>query len=102
MNIEELKLVLETIRSLTGDASIAAYAYFGLEFVKSVIGWAVGAWVALTLIQTIGRVSGVDEDTAFMRECRNELRTGTGGELTRNERKDTQAAIRKLIWGSKQ
>ena len=28
MNIEELKLVLDTIRQLSGDASTAAYAYF--------------------------------------------------------------------------
>jgi hypothetical protein len=102
MNIEELKLVLETVRSLTGDASTAAYAYFGLEFAKFVIGSAVGAWVALTLIKTVASAAGVDQDTAFMRECRDELKTGTGGELTYTERKDTQAAIRKLIRESKQ
>jgi uncharacterized membrane protein len=102
MNIEELKIVLETIRSLSGDASTAVYVYFGLEFAKVVIGLAVGAWVALTLIKSVASASGVDQDTAFMRECRDELKTGTGGELTHNERKATQIAIRKLIWESKQ
>ena len=99
MNIEELKLVLDTILSLSGDATTAAYWYFGLEFAKAVIGWAAVAWVALALIKTIAKANGVDEDEAFMRECRDELGTGTGGELTRNERKATQIAIRKLIFG---
>ena len=102
MNIEELKLMLETIRSLTGDATSAAYWYLGLEFAKCVLGWLVGAGVALTLIKTVASAAGVDQDTAFMRECRDELKTGTGGELTYNERKDTQAAIRKLIRERKQ
>jgi hypothetical protein len=101
MNIEELKLVLDTIKSLSGDASAAAYWYFGLEFAKWVLGWFVGAGVALTIIKTVAGASGIDQDTAFMRECRDELRTGTGGELTYNERKATQIAIRKLIWESK-
>ena len=102
MNIEELKLVLETIRSLSGDASTAAYWYFGLEFAKYVLGWLVGAGVVLTLAQTIAKANGVGADEAFMRECREALGTGFRGELTDNERAATQQAIRKLIWESKQ
>jgi hypothetical protein len=102
MNIEELKLILDTIKSLSGDASTAAYAYFGLEFAKFVIGWAVGAWVVLTLIKTIAKASGVDEDEAFMRECRDALHTGCRGYLDEVEREATQQAIRKLIQERKQ
>jgi len=102
MNIEELKLVLETIRSLTGDASSAAYWYFGLEFAKFVLLLVGCLGVTCWVVHKISQVNGLDEDTAFMRECRNELRTGTGGELTYNERKATQIAIRKLIWERKQ
>lgn len=102
MNIEELKLVLETIRSLSGDASSAAYWYFGLEFAKFVLGWLVGAGVVLAIAQTIATSNGLGVDEAFMRECRDALGTGCRGGLTATERYDTQQAIRKLIKESKQ
>jgi hypothetical protein len=102
MNIEELKLILETIRSLSGDASTAAYWYFGLEFAKYVLGWLVSAGVVLTITRTIAVANGVGADEAFMRECRDALGTGCRGELTDNERAATQQAIRKLIQESKQ
>ena len=102
MNIEELKLILETIRSLSGDASTAAYWYFGLEFAKFVLGWLVGAGVVLAIAQTIAKANGVGLDEAFMRECRDELHIGCRGALVEDERAATQQAIRKLIWESKQ
>ena len=102
MNIEELKSILETVRSLSGDASTAAYWYFGLEFAKFVIGWLVGAGVVLTLFKTLATTNGVGVDEAFMRECRNALGTGCRGYLDQEEREHTQAAIRKLIQERKQ
>ena len=102
MNIEELKLVLETIRTLSGDATTAAYWYFGLEFAKFALGWLVGAWLAGALIKTVAAASGVGADEAFMRECRDALGTGCRGGLIDTERVETQAAIRKLIRESKQ
>ena len=99
MNIEELKLVLDTIRQLSGDASTAAYAYFGLEFAKFVIGWAVSAWVVLTIVKTVAKL-GTDE--AFMCECRDALGIGIRGELREMERAETQRVIRQLIKESKQ
>ena len=102
MNIEELKLVLETIRSLSGNASTAAYWYFGLEFAKFVLGWLVGAGVVLTFLKTVAVSNGLGVDEAFMRECRDALGTGVRGGLAPTERYDTQQAIRKLIKESKQ
>jgi len=102
MNIEELKIVLDTIRSLSGDATSAAYWYFGLEFAKFVLGLLVGAGVALTIIKTVVVASGVGADEAFMRECRDALRIGCRGGLVEDERYATQQAIRKLIKESKQ
>ena len=101
MNIEELKLVLETVRTLSGDTTTAAYWYFGLEFAKFVLGWLVGAGVILTLVKTIAMANGVGADEAFMRECRDVLGTGCRGYLDQEEREHTQAAIRKLIQESK-
>ena len=101
MNIEELKLILETIRSLSGDASSAAYWYFGLEFAKFVLGWLVGAWLAFTIIKTVAKASGIGADEAFMRECRDALGTGMRGYLDDDERAETQRVIRQLIQESK-
>jgi hypothetical protein len=101
MNIEELKMVLETIRALTGDATSAAYWYFGLEFAKFVLGLLVGAGVALTIIKTVVVASGVGADEAFMRECRDALRIGCRGGLVQDERAETQRVIRQLIQESK-
>lgn len=102
MNIEELKLVLDTIKSLSGDATTAAYAYFGLEFAKFMIGWAVGAWVVFTAIKMVIKLNVVDQDTVFMRECRDALRIGCSGNLSDAERAETQRVIRLLIKESKQ
>lgn len=102
MNIEELKLILGTIQSLSGDASTAAYWYFGLEFAKFVLGWLVGAGVVLTITRTITAANGVGADEDFMCECRDELGIGCRGNLIQGERRATQAAIRKLIQESKQ
>ena len=101
MNIEELKLVLDTIKSLSGDASTAAYAYFGLEFAKFVIGWAVGAWVVFSAIKMVVKLNGGDQDEAFIRECRDALHIGSSGDLLRSERRDTYTVIRQLIQESK-
>ena len=102
MNIEELKLVLDTIRHLSGDASTAAYVYLGLEFAKFVIGWAVGAWVVFVIIKTAVKLSTDDRDETFMRECRDALRIGVRGVLSDTERAETQRVIRQLIKESKQ
>jgi hypothetical protein len=102
MNIEELKLVLDTIKSLSGDASTAAYAYFGLEFAKFVIGWAVGAWVVLTVVKMGVKLGTDDRDEEFMRECRDALHIGCRGSLGETERFETQRVIRKLIKETKQ
>ena len=102
MNIEELKLVLETIRSLTGDASTAAYWYFGLDFAMFVISWLVGAGLLLTIARMIVSLSGNERHEEFMRECRDALHIGSRGCLGEAERAATQQAIRKLIQESKQ
>jgi hypothetical protein len=102
MSIEELKLILETIRSLSGDATTAMYWYFGLEFAKFVLGWLVGAGVALTIIRMTVALSGNGRDETFMRECRDALRIGCQGGLIESERAATQQTIRKLIQESKQ
>jgi hypothetical protein len=103
MNIEELKLILETIRSLSGDATTAVYWWFGLEFAKFVLltlaGLATACWVVNKIC--LHNEGGASE--IFMRECRDSLSIGDGSNVLYNsERRDTYAAIRKLIKESKQ
>lgn len=102
MNIEELKLILETIRSLSGDASTAAYWYFGLQFAKDIIILVTLVGAAMWGIHKAVQAAGVGADEQFMRECRDELRIGCHGIFTQEERRATQAAIRKLIQENKQ
>jgi hypothetical protein len=102
MNIEELKLILETIRSLSGDASAAAYWYFGLEFAKHLIDYAVLAYVVFLIFRLASQAVGLGQDTDFVRECRDLLRIGTSGMLSEGERRATHQAIRKLIEERKQ
>ena len=97
MNIEELKLVLDTIKSLSGDATTAAYWYFGLEFAKFVLLTVSGLGVTCWVVHKICQANGVGADEAFMRECRDALHTGCRGYLDEVEREATQQAIRKLI-----
>jgi hypothetical protein len=102
MNIEELKLVLETIRQLSGDASTAAYWYFGLQFAQNIIILVALISALLVIVHKVCKAAGVDQDEMFMRECRDELRIGSRGIFIEEERRATQAAIRKLIQESKQ
>ncbi|CAB5212674.1 hypothetical protein UFOVP189_36 [uncultured Caudovirales phage] len=101
MNIEELKLVLETIRTLSGDASTAAYWYFGLGFAKDIIILFTLVGGAAWGIHKAMQAAGVGADEAFMRECRDALGIGCRGTLVGDERAATQQAIRKLIQESK-
>ena len=62
-----------------------------------VIGWAVGAWVVLTVVKTIVKLNTDDRDETFMRECRDALRIGSRGGLGETERFETQRVIRQMI-----
>jgi hypothetical protein len=101
MNIEELKLILDTIKSLSGDATTATYWYFGLEFAKFVLLLVGGLGVTCWVVHKICQANGVGADEAFMRECRDALGTGYCGSLIDEERTATQRAIRQLIQESK-
>ena len=102
MNIEELKLILDTIKSLSGDASTAAYWYFGLEFAKFVLLTVGGLGASCWVVHKICQANGVGADEAFMRECRDALSIGCRGGLVEDERAETQRVIRKLIQERKQ
>ena len=101
MNIEELKLVIEMVRQVSGDASNVALWYFVMKFAETIIilFTLVGA-ITWGVYQVIKANFGHDEQ--FIIECRDALGTGYRGGLINSERQATYNAIRTLIAKAKQ
>lgn len=101
MNIEELKLVIELFRQISGDASNVALWYFGMKFAETIIilFTLVGA-ITWGVHQVIRANYGHDEE--FIIECRDALGIGSRGILTSVERRVTYNAIRALIVNAKE
>lgn len=102
MDIEQLKLVLETLQSVSHDASGIAMLWLWLKFGSHIAGqlfWATAICVgAYLLFRTVRMVHGVDGTDQFLREMRDVLHTGTGGCLSDRERHATQAALSALAY----
>jgi hypothetical protein len=101
MDIEQLKLILETLQGVGHEAGNLAALYLWLQFAGSVLG---SLCVAATLVgityiiyRAIRLSQGHDESETFLRDMRDQLRTGTGGVLTDDERQHTMTALRKLV-----
>lgn len=96
MNIEELKMVVELVRHISGDASNVALWYFGMQFAQAIIilFTLVGAltWAVHQIIK-----ANFNQDEEFIKQCRDTLRIGSRGTLLDNERRDTYSMIRQLI-----
>ena len=105
MDIEQLKLVLETVQSVSHDAGSLAVLWIWLKFGASAIGhlsiMTVVVAVAYFIYKAIRLSYGDDAHDRFFRDMRDQLRTGTGGCLTSAERDNTMAAIRALVADSK-
>ena len=105
MDIEQLKLVMETLQSVSHDASSLAVLWVWLKFGASAIGhlsiMTVVVAVAYFIYKAIRLSYGDDAYDRFFRDMRDELRTGTGGCLTDNERNATMSALRALVADNK-
>jgi len=100
MNIEELKLILQTVQSLGADTKDFAMwwlAYEAFRVVLNFVGLVGGVWViAYTLLRifSIGSVS--EKSERFMKDMRKILSTGTPGHLSDSEFDDTAALLHEL------
>ena len=100
MEIEQLKLILETLQGVGHEAGNLAVLYLWLQFIGgvltnlSVIGIFLGLFYFI--YRAIRMSQGYDGSDAFLREMRDHLGTGTEGPLTENERQRTMTALRKL------
>jgi hypothetical protein len=101
MNIEELKMILETINTTTGLAKDMGTTWIWLHYgfkALSGLAWLAGiALVVYGIYRMVIAVSHADIDTAFMRSCRDKLGTGSTGTVTEREYYATTAKITELI-----
>ena len=108
MDIEQLKLILETLQGVGHEAGNLAVLYLWLQFGASILGHLTLASVFMGLFYVIYRAirmtQGHDQADDFLREMRDQLgtgvhglRTGVYGHLSSDERHRTMAALRKLV-----
>lgn len=101
MEIEQLKLILETLQGVGHEAGNLAVLYLWLQFVGGVLTniSLVGIFVGLFyfIYRAVRMSQGHDESEAFLREMRDQLGTGTGGMLADHERQRTIVALRQLV-----
>lgn len=101
MEIEQLKLILETLQGVGHEAGNLAVLYLWLQFVGGVLtnlsymGMFLG--LGYFLYRTIKSSQGHDQADDFLREMRDHLGTGISGSLSVSERDRTMAAIRALV-----
>jgi hypothetical protein len=105
MDIEQLKLVLETLQSVSHEAGSLAVLWMWLKFGAAAVGhlsiMVVIVVVAYFIYNAVRMSYGDDAYERFFRDMRDQLRTGTGGCLTGTERDNTMAAIRALVADNK-
>jgi hypothetical protein len=101
MEIEQLKLILETLQGVGHEAGNLAVLYLWLQFAGGVLTslsfTAVLLGVTYLIYRAIMMSQGHDETETFLREMRDQLGTGTGGHLTGHERHRTIAVLRQLV-----
>jgi hypothetical protein len=101
MEIEQLKLILETLQGVGHEAGNLAVLYLWLQFAGgvltnlSIMGACVG--IAYFVYKAIRMSQGNDESDAFLRAMRDQLGTGPGGHLTDHERRRTIAVLHQLV-----
>jgi hypothetical protein len=100
MNIDELKIILETINTTTGLAKDMGTTWIWLHYgfkVLEGLAWIVGVTVVVYGMYRMMAVNHVDTDSPFMRLCRNKLGTGSPGVMTETEYYATTTKIMELI-----
>ena len=101
MEIEQLKLILETLQGVGHEAGNLAVLYLWLQFAGGVLKnlSIMGALLGMTYIvyKAIMVSQGHDETEMFLCEMRDQLGVGSRGILTKTERFSTMTALRQLV-----
>ena len=100
MDIEQLKLILETVRGVSGDAQIVAVCWILIDKLLPAICWmAVFGVLVWKFPHFVKLFCGSDK---FMIWARDQLGTGSSGYLADHERERTEDRLRELVIASKQ
>lgn len=98
MNIEELKLVLDTVQAVSGDAKVVVIAWLSFGLAKNLlvaVTVTAVAWVAARTIRSLCR------DYQTVEALNVELGSPVRGEVyTRAEHQSLLTAVRKLKGGA--
>ena len=101
MNIEELKMILETINTTTGLAKDMGttwiWLHYGFKVLDVLACIACFAIVIYGIYRMVKAINNADIDSPFMRSCRNKLGTGSPGVMTETEYYATTTKITELI-----
>ena len=97
MDLEQLKLILETVKGITDDATSVAIWYFvlsiGLKFLAQLVCWA-GIFGSIYMIATVFKSNNDDE--VWLRELRDDLLPDSGGWVDSTDRKKMRRIITEL------
>ncbi len=100
MDIEQLKLVLDTLKSVGHEAGSLAVLWLWLKFgaiAFSHIFWGVVVFsAAWTIVRLVRSQSDQENYEHFLREMRDTLGTGTGGCMTSVEYQRTTTLLRQM------
>jgi hypothetical protein len=101
MEIEQLKLILETLQGVGHEAGNLAVLYLWLQFAGGVLTslsfTAALLGVTYLIYRAIMMSQGHDETETFLCEMRDQLGVGSRGILTKTERFSTMTALRQLV-----
>ena len=95
MDIEKLKLILETLQAAGDTAAMVAVLWLVLEYVLTPAFILAGVFLVLRM--GIVLIQYLEGSNSFIAECRDRLGTGDKGYLTVGERRGTEALLRKLV-----
>jgi hypothetical protein len=101
MEIDKLRLILETLQGVGQEAGSLAVLYLWLQFGSSALTSlsfvAVFLGIGYSVYRGI-RLNQVNERACqFLRDMRDQLGTGVGGPLMEEEANRTMAALRRLV-----
>ena len=97
MDIEQLKLILETIQNVSGEASRITLYWLALKAALPLLVHGLWACVVISLAYLISTIiTRLNTSVEFMREMRDLFRIGCPGMLSDIQARSTQAILRKL------
>lgn len=100
MDINDLKLIIDAVKTVSGDAQSVAVWWIIADKIAPIIGWLLTAcgivYLVRKIIITSERTSIAESCETDMKIIGNLLKTHTGHWLTKEEREATINAVRNL------